>query len=61
MENFEEFSESADKYWKDNKKLELIADISSRQIEILEKMGIQTSNKSQILKKKVSQNYLVNP
>jgi len=38
-ENFEEFSESADKYWKDNKKLELIADISSRQIEILEKNG----------------------
>lgn len=38
-ENFEEFSESAEKYWKDNKKLELIADISSRQIEILEKNG----------------------
>lgn len=38
-ENFEEFSESADKYWNDNKKLELIADISSRQIEILERNG----------------------
>lgn len=41
-ENFEEFSDSAKNYWNENRKLELIADISSRQIEILEKQGYLT-------------------
>ena len=41
-EVFEEFSDAADKFWKENKSLELIADISSRQIQVLEKEGINS-------------------
>ncbi len=43
-EVFEEFNDAANKYWQDNDALELIADISSRQIDILEKSNIKTVN-----------------
>ena len=38
-EVFEEYSDAANLYWKKNNSLELIADISSRQIDILERNG----------------------
>ena len=41
-ESFEEYSDAANLYWKKNRSLELIADISSRQIDILEKNNYQT-------------------
>jgi len=43
-EMFEEFSDAANQFWKDNDSLELIADISSRQIDVLEKNNITTTN-----------------
>ena len=41
-ETFEEYNDAALMYWKKNKSLELIADISKRQVEILEKEGVKT-------------------
>ena len=41
-ESFEEYSQAANLYWGENRSLELIADISSRQIEILEKESYTT-------------------
>ena len=41
-ESFEEYSQAANLYWEENRSLELIADISSRQIEILEKESYST-------------------
>ena len=38
-EVFEDFNEAAKLYWNENRSLELIADISSRQIDILEGNG----------------------
>ena len=43
-EVFEEFNDAANKYWQDSDALELVADISSRQIDILEKSNIKTVN-----------------
>jgi len=41
-EVFEEFNDAAEAFWEENNSLELVADISSRQIEVLEKEGIKT-------------------
>ena len=41
-EVFEEFNDAAEMFWKENKSLELIADISSRQIQVLEKEGVNS-------------------
>ena len=41
-EVFEEYSDAANLYWKENQSLELIADISSRQIDLLEKENYKT-------------------
>ena len=43
-EFFEEFSDAANNFWQDNDALELVADINSRQIDILEKNNINTAN-----------------
>ena len=41
-EVFEEFNDAAEMFWKENRSLELIADISSRQIQVLEKEGVNS-------------------
>ena len=41
-EVFEEFNDAAEIFWKENSSLELIADVSSRQIQVLEKEGINS-------------------
>jgi uncharacterized protein len=41
-EVFEEFNDAAETFWKENSSLELIADVSSRQIQVLEKEGINS-------------------